>query len=96
MSFRDLGSSLKHEFGPIAMHALVFLLVECSLLVVGLATKGLEYALPKQSVYLSWVEKLDALTAFVLLALFASYTVALVAIRLCMSLAKEVRGVPNE
>jgi uncharacterized protein involved in cysteine biosynthesis len=89
---RHLKEQLSRELGPIAMHMLVVLLIESSLLVIGLATKWLEHVLPEQSDHLIWVERLDALTAFILLALFASYTITLVAIRLWVSLAKEVRG----
>lgn len=81
---------LAEEVGPIARHVLVVLLLEASLLVIGLATQWLERVLPGQKEHLALVEKLDAWTALTLLGLFASYTVSLVGIRLWRSLSKEV------
>lgn len=80
------------EAEPIATHAFVVLILECSLLLIGTATKVLEYLFPKQAYYLEVVEQIDVWTALVLLSMFAAYTIAQVAIRLWKSLAYEVHS----
>ena len=85
--------SLWAEISPIAVHALVVLVIEASLLAIGLATKYLEHVLPEQKEHLEVAETIDAWTALALVAMFATYTVARVGIRLGYSLWKELKQV---
>jgi hypothetical protein len=58
------------EAEPIVAHAIVVLLLETSLLLIGLLAWLLEHLFPKQEVYFSWIEKVDIWTALALLSMF--------------------------
>ena len=95
MSFQGIRARLGRELAPIATHVLIVLLIETSLVAIGLATKGFRYMLPERKDNIALIEKLDTVTALILLALFASYTIGLVAIRLWSALAEEIRRDKN-
>jgi len=70
------------EAEPIVAHAIVVLLLETLLLLIGLLAWLLEHLFPKQEVYFSWIEKVDIWTALALLSMFGVYTLLRVGIRL--------------
>lgn len=86
---------LWNEAEPIATHAFVVLFLEASLVIIGTATKLLEFVFPKQLAYLEVIEKIDVWTALTLLSMFAVYTITQVAIRLWRSLSQEVERKPE-
>jgi hypothetical protein len=77
------------EVRPIASHVAVVLLLETSLLLIGLATRWLTIILPNQEEHLKSIMQIDAWTAMILLCEFATYTLLLVGIRLWRSLSRE-------
>ena len=77
------------EAEPIVAHAIVILLLETSLLLIGLLAWLLEHLFPKQEVYFSWIEKVDIWTALALLSMFGVYTLLRVGIRLIRGLLDE-------
>jgi hypothetical protein len=77
------------EAEPIVAHAIVVLLLETSLLLIGLLAWLLEHLFPKQEVYFSWIEKVDIWTALALLSMFGVYTLLRVGIRLVRGLLDE-------
>ena len=79
------------EAEPIINHALIVILLELSLLVIGLLTHYMKMLMPEQVEVFSEVEKLDSWTSLVLLSLFASYTILLVFARLMRSVLGEFR-----
>lgn len=81
-----------HEVQPIISHAVIILVLETSLLLIGLATLGLEHLFPKQEPYFSTLEKVDIWVALTLLCMFGVYTVILVGVRLFKGVRDEVRG----
>jgi hypothetical protein len=80
------------EAEPIIVHAIIVLLLEVSLLLVGLLTLGLEHIFPNQRAYFSVIEKVDIWLALALLCMFGLYTLILVGIRLGKGLIEEIRG----
>lgn len=86
---RDFWQGVWREAEPITTHAVVVLLLETSLLLIGLLAWLLERLFPKQEAYFSWIEKVDIWTVLALLAMFGVYTLLRVGIRL-------VRGLLNE
>jgi hypothetical protein len=77
------------EAEPIVAHAIGVLLLETSLLLIGLLAWLLEHLFPKQEVYFSWIEKVDIWTALALLSMFGVYTLLRVGIRLVRGLLDE-------
>jgi hypothetical protein len=77
------------EAEPIVAHAIVVLLLETSLLLIGLLAWLLEHLFPKQEIYFSWIEKVDIWTALALLSMFGVYTLLRVGIRLVRGLLDE-------
>ena len=77
------------ESEPIVAHAIVVLLLETSLLLIGLLAWLLEHLFPKQEMYFSWIEKVDIWTALALLSMFGVYTLLRVGIRLIRGLLDE-------
>jgi hypothetical protein len=77
------------ESEPIVAHAIVVLLLETSLLLIGLLAWLLEHLFPKQEIYFSWIEKVDIWTALALLSMFGVYTLLRVGIRLVRGLLDE-------
>ena len=77
------------EAEPIVAHAIVVLLLETSLLLIGLLAWLLEHLFPQQEVYFSWIEKVDIWTALALLSMFGVYTLLRVGIRLVRGLLDE-------
>jgi len=82
------------EAEPIVAHAIVILLLETSLLLIGLLAWLLEHLFPKQEVYFSWIEKVDIWTALALLSMFGVYTLLRVGIRLIRGLLDECLAPP--
>jgi len=83
---------MRKELGPIAVHIVVVLTIEASLLIIGLLTRELDSLLPRQHSYWELVERLDAWTALSLLSLFGAYTILIIAVRLSKTLASEVEN----
>lgn len=79
------------EAEPIIVHAIIVLLLEVSLLLVGLLTLGLEHIFPNQGAYFSIIEKVDIWLALALLCMFGLYTLIRVGIRLGKGVIEEVR-----
>ena len=86
---RDFWQGVWREAEPIVAHAVVVLLLETSLLLIGLLTWLLERLFPKQEAYFSWIEKVDIWIALALLAMFGLYTLFRVGIRLVRGLLDE-------
>jgi hypothetical protein len=74
------------EVGPLVNHALAVLILQVSLLLIGLVTRLLELLFPQQEDSIHFIGKIDVWTSLIALSLFASYTVILVAIRLTQSI----------
>lgn len=77
------------EIEPIVNHAVAVLLLEISLLLLGLVTLALEHIFPKQEFYFSIIEKVDIWLALALLCLFGLYTLIIVSIRLFRAVRRE-------
>ena len=86
---RNFWQGVWREAEPIIAHAVVVLLLDMSLLLIGLLVWLLERLFPKQEAYFSWIEKVDIWTALVLLAMFGLYTLFRVGIRLVRGLFDE-------
>lgn len=84
-------SAVWRETGPIISHAAVVLLLEVSLLLIGLLTLGLERVFPKQEYYFSIIERIDIWISLALLCLFGAYTLIIVSIRLIKAVLREAR-----
>lgn len=79
------------EAEPIIAHAVIILVLELSLLLIGLGTLALEHLFPKQESYFSTLEKVDIWMSLALLCMFGLYTVVRVGIRLFRGVQEEVR-----
>jgi branched-subunit amino acid transport protein AzlD len=84
-----MNHGIREEAGPIVRHAIVVLIIEGSLVLIGLGTKLLEYLFPEQKQYLQLIEILDVWLALALLSLFGIYTLLQVGMRLGRSLRSE-------
>jgi hypothetical protein len=84
-----LGVKLWKEVEPIAIHAVVVLVLEISILLIGSMTKLLEILLPDQKHNLLLVEVIDSWLALALVSLFGLYTLIQVGIRLARALVSE-------
>ena len=89
---RNFWQGVWREAEPIIAHAVVVLLLDMSLLLIGLLVWLLERLFPKQEAYFSWIEKVDIWTALALLAMFGLYTLSRVGIRLVRGLFDEWRS----
>jgi len=89
---RGFWEKLKREIEPIINHAIVVLLLEATLWLIGLLAKGLEYLFPRQKEYFHYIETADIWICFVLLGEFGLYTLTLVGIRLQKSLKDALKG----
>jgi hypothetical protein len=78
------------EAEPIAIHALTVIVLEASLLLVGLCTRFLEFVLPSQEEHLFLVEWIDTVCALALVCMFGLYTLVQVGIRLFRALSSEL------
>ena len=83
------------EAEPIIAHAVIIVVLEVSLLLIGLSTLALEHLFPKQEAYFSTLERVDIWVALALLCMFGLYTVARVGIRLFGGMREEIRSRPN-
>ena len=88
-SEKSFGHRMWQETEPIVNHAIVVLLLDVSLLLLGLVTLALEYIFPKQEFYFSIIEKVDIWLALSLLCLFGLYTLIIVSVRLFRGVLKE-------
>ena len=79
------------EAEPIIAHAVIIILLETSLLIIGLLTLGLEGLFPEQEEYFSLLKKVDIWVALALLCMFGFYTVIRAGIRLIKGIAEEAR-----
>ena len=79
------------EIEPIAIHAVVVIVLELSLLIIGLITLGLEKVFPKQVYYFSIIEIIDIWLALVLLCLFGLYTFISISLRLYKGIAVQYK-----
>jgi len=85
------GVRIWHELEPLLVHAVVTLVLEMLVILVGGVAKVLEAMFPDKHSYLDLVEKVDIWVALVVLCMFAAYTVVEVALRLLGALRREVR-----
>lgn len=86
-----------HEVEPITTHAIVVLILVCSLAVVGLVIIGLGKLLDKLVTnhldeYILIIEKIDFWLIVSCLVLFGFYTIAIIAIRLFKVVKEEFLG----
>jgi hypothetical protein len=79
------------EAEPIIAHAVIILILEGSLLLIGLGTLALEHLFPKQEAYFSALEKVDIWMSLALLCMFGLYTIVRVSVRLFGGVRDEVR-----
>ena len=77
------------EAEPIAVHAFIVVLLETTLLLIGLLTRLLTLALPKQENHLALIEMIDCWIALALISMFGAYTLVQVGIRLARALENE-------
>jgi hypothetical protein len=90
----SLWRKIWQEAEPIVIHAAIVLLLEFSLLLIGLVTLGLEYIFPKQEIYFSILEMVDIWLALILLCMFGLYTLICVGIRLAKGIREETDSMP--
>jgi hypothetical protein len=83
------------EAEPIVVHIVIVLLLEISLVLIGLVALALEHIFPKQESYFSIFEKVDIWLSLALLCLFGFYTLIRIAIRLTKGVLEESRGKPH-
>lgn len=79
------------EAEPIIAHAVIIVVLEISLLLIGLGTLALEHLFPKQESYFSTLEKVDIWMSLALLCMFGLYTIVRVSIRLFGGVQDEVQ-----
>jgi hypothetical protein len=84
-----LRSSFWREIEPIVNHASTVLVLELSLLLIGLIAWILGRIFPDQKEWIAYIEKIDIWVALALLCLFSAYTIIRVVIRL-------LRGIRDE
>ena len=77
------------EAEPIMAHAIVVLLLEFSLLIIGVMAWILSLLFPKEDYYFSLFAKIDLWTGLAVLCMFGAYTVIRIGIRL-------LRGIKDE
>jgi hypothetical protein len=82
---------LWQEIEHILVHIVVVLLIEISLVLIGLLALALEHIFPKQEVYFSIIEKVDIWLSLALLCLFGLYTLIRIGIRLVRGVLEEAR-----
>jgi hypothetical protein len=87
---------LRVESEPIIMHAAIVLLLDVSLLLIGLLTLALGRVFPQHSHYLDIIGLVDLWTVLVVLAMFAAYMIIRVGIRLLRGIRAEWSGQSNE
>jgi uncharacterized protein involved in cysteine biosynthesis len=85
----DFKRRLLSELQPIVLHAAVVIVLELSLLIIGVLTWLLEKLFPKQEAYFDWLERVDLALVFILLILFGTYTMARVTLILWREVLKE-------
>ena len=86
----DFWKRVRREAEPIISHAIVVLLLELALLVIGILTLALENLFPKHETYFLIIEKIDIYIALLLLCMFGIYTLLIVGFRLYNGLCKEL------
>ena len=79
------------EAEPLVIHIGVVLLLEISLLLIGLAALGLERLFPNHRESFNLIEQIDIWLALALLCLFGLFTLIRIVIRLVCGIAEEVR-----
>jgi hypothetical protein len=79
------------EAEPLVIHIGVVLLLEISLLLIGLAALGLEKLFPNHRESFNLIEQIDIWLALALLCLFGLFTLIRIIIRLVFGIAEEVR-----
>lgn len=79
------------EAEPLVIHIGVVLLLEISLLLIGLAALGLEKLFPNHGESFNLIEQIDIWLALALLCLFGLFTLIRIIIRLVFGIAEEVR-----
>jgi hypothetical protein len=79
------------EAEPLVIHIGVVLLLEVSLLLIGLAALGLEKLFPNHTESFTLIEQIDIWLALALLCLFGLFTLIRIIIRLVFGIADEVR-----
>lgn len=88
---QDFWRKIWKEAEPIIAHAVIIVVLEISLLLIGLGTLALEHLFPKQESYFSTLEKVDIWMSLALLCMFGLYTIVRVSIRLFGGVQDEVR-----
>ena len=81
-----------HEAEPIIAHVTIVLLLEISLLLIGLLLLCLQRLFPDQKGDFMWIKKIDIWVALALLSIFGIYTIIRVSIRLFKGIVEEYRG----
>ena len=84
-----LSSRIWREVEPIVNHAFTVLVLEISLLLIGLIGWILGWIFPDQKEYIAYIEKIDIWVALALLCLFGAYTITRVCIRLLRGIREE-------
>ena len=79
------------EAEPLVIHIGVVLLLEISLLLIGLAALGLEKLFPNHRESFNLIEQIDIWLALALLCLFGLFTLIRIIIRLVFGIAEEVK-----
>lgn len=85
-----------HEAEPLVIHIGVVLLLEISLLLIGLSALGLEKLFPNHTESFNLIEQIDIWLALALLCLFGLFTLIRIIIRLVFGIAEEVRHASTE
>ena len=80
------------EAEPIMAHAIIVLLLEFSLLIIGVMVWILRQLFPTEDSYFSLFVKIDLWTALTVLCMFALYTLIRIGIRLCKGVKDELAG----
>ena|SRR5215471_9897618 len=82
------------EIEPILMHGIVVVSLELLLLLISGILVFLKYLLPDRKQDLDYIESTDLWVALLLLCLFGSYTLLIVAIRLGKGISAAWRAAP--
>lgn len=80
---------IRRETEPIVTHVILVLVLEVSLIVIGLIALGLEPLFSHETFVLNWIKKVDIWGMLILLCLLTLYTVILVGIRLFRGVKEE-------
>jgi hypothetical protein len=86
---RSFWSRVANEIEPVLSHAIVALVLETVVLLLGLGALALRYISPGHLSFVELIETIDIGVAIILASMFGLYTLILVAIRLIRSVMEE-------